>query len=233
MTPLTCRNCGAGLAPDPSARRADLLVCAHCGSVHRPPPGKPVSSPEAAIGAADPVPPRAIALPSRFEVERRDGALLVSWRKGRRAGAVFLGLFAFAWLAMASVSGALPLLVLAPLLGYYALVRGLNRVSFLADASGVRVRQGPVPWPGALRLERGAIEQLFSVEKLSNVRSGSDGRERVRVRRHYRLRARLDDGKRVDVITGLSSADQALWLERETERVLGIDDRPAEGEVRR
>jgi len=234
MKAMTCRNCGAGLSPDTDGRGDDLVVCDHCGSVHQRAIAVAVDAAASVpAGPAPPVAPRQIALPSRFDVQRRDGALIVSWRKGRRAGAVMLGLFSLAWLGMGLVAGVWPLLIMVPLLGYYALVRGLNRVTLHAGAAGLIIRQGPLPWPGARRLEPGAIAQLFSVEKLSTVRSGQDGREQVRTHRHYRLRARLSDDRRIDVVTGLANADQALWLEREAERALGIVDVPTEGEMRR
>jgi len=232
MTPMTCRNCGAGLAPDPTGRRPGIVVCEHCGSVH-----ERASSVEAPSGAgavpATPSAPRRIARPAGFAVERRDGALQVSWRKGRRRGAVTLGAFCLIWSGMALVSGAWPLLIVAPLLGYYALVRGMNRITVHADATALVVRQGPVPWPGARRLARADIEQMFSVEKVSTSRTGSDRDGPVRTRYSYRLRARLHGGRHVDVVGGLGSVDRALWLERETERALGIGDVPVEGELRR
>ena len=230
LSALTCRNCGAGLSPEPGARGDPIIVCQHCGSVHER--DRAARSAEASTDAAA-VEPRRLAPPARFKVEHPDGGLRVSWRKGRRAGAIMLGLFSLIWLGAAGVSGFWPLLLIGPVLGYYALVRGINRLTLHADATAIVLRQGPLPWPGAMRLARADVVQLFSTMKVTRVRDGSDGRERVRTRRSYRVRARLQDGRRVNLVGGLSSADQALWLEREVERATGIADVPVEGEIRR
>lgn len=219
---LRCRNCGAGLPAQGIDRRLGTVTCEHCGGVHEIARGPAVGS--GASAASSPVQRAPIAQPERFSIDRAAGGVTIRWRRGRRRSAFVLAAFAVAWLVLTSTTGLLPLMAIAPLLGYFALVRGINRVVLRADSRELVVRQGPLPWPGARQIDRADIVRLVSVEKLSTLRTGEDGREQVQTHRHYRVRALRRSANSVDVVTGLSSVDEALWLEREVEAALGIDD---------
>ena len=232
-----CRNCGASLELGRIDRTLGTVTCAHCGGLHllATPDGKGPAPPAGA--APRPRTPATrerglVPLPARFDVHRGDGALQVRWAKGNKVGAVLLAAFAAAWGIGAVGSG---LVFLAPVsLGilYLAAVRGINRTTLRIERGGVSVRQGPLPWRGARRdVPREDIAQLFSSEHVTRTNNGSDGHRQVQEYRSYRLQA-IDraGGKRL-LVGGLSSADQALWLEREAEALLGIENVAVAGEL--
>jgi len=226
---MRCRNCGAGLPAHGIDRRLGTVTCEHCGGVHEIARDAAANSPSS--GAAAPAQRVPIARPKRFALDRAAGGVTIRWRKGRRRAAIVLGAFAVAWLVLTSTTGLLPLMAIAPLLGYVALVRGVNRVVLRADPQALVIKQGPLPWPGAQQLARADIARLVSVEKLSTLRTGEGGREQVQTHRHYRVRAVKRSGDAVDVVAGLSRLEEALWLEHEVEAALGIDDAARAGEV--
>ena len=228
---LACRSCGASLDAERLDRRLSVITCAHCGTLHelaRPAPG-------GGPGARSAGPPErpAAALPERFEVARPDGGLLVTWPKGRKSGAIALAAFAAIWAVLTTIGGAWFLTPVSLGLLYLAAVRGLNRVELAVDAETIRVRQGPIPAGGAKRVPRGDVEQLWVSEHVSRSRAGGDRNDRVRERRSYRVTASLRGERSVRLVGGLGAPGQALWLEQEIERALGLRDRAVPGEYGR
>lgn len=234
---MNCRNCGANLEAGRIDRSLGIVTCAHCGSLHglargddgREKGAAPAADPETSVRGARTIP---VSMPSSFDVRRGAGSLQVRWPKGRRAGAVVLFLIGLGWGGAAASSGLIFLLPVALAILYAAVVRGVNRTTLRVDGSRVQVRQGPLPWPGARDVARGEIAQLFASERIRRVRTGSDSAPRVEERREYRLRTKGPDGRERTLIGGLPRPEHALWLEREVESVLGIEDVPVAGEYR-
>ena len=242
---MVCRNCGSNLEAGRIDRSLGIVSCAHCGSLHE------LAPPARGRGAARDGAPRRgagtttgdeeeggrrprgpLAEPPHFDVRRAQGSLQVRWPKGRRAGAVVLFLIGLAWGAAAVSSGLIFLAPVALAILYAAVVRGVNRTTLRVDGSQLRVLQGPLPWPGARHLARGDIAQLFASERVRRVRTGPDSAPRFEERREYRLRSKGPDGRTRTLVGDLRRAEHALWLEREIEAVLGIEDAAVSGEYR-
>lgn len=221
---LACRSCGASLDAARLDRRLSTITCSHCGTLH-----------ELTRGAAPatPVPDRPeVPMPARFDVRRRADGLRVSWPKGQRSAAVMLVLFALVW---AGITGAGGLWFATPaslFFLYHAAVKAFNRTELRIDGASLAVVQGPLPWRGAMRLTRSDIDQLYVTEHVARMRRGGDDGGRVREVRSYRVAAVTREGRKASVLSGLGSPDQALWLEQEIERALGLADRPVGGEYR-
>ena len=232
---LVCRSCGASLDAERLDRRLSVITCAHCGTLHELP--RPTPAPAAGDGPgtrpAGPPERPAAALPERFEVGRPDGGLLVTWPKGRKSGAIALAAFAAIWGGVTVAGGAWFLAPLSLVFLYVAAVRAFNRTSLSVDAESIRVRQGPIPAGGAKRVARADVEQLWVSEHVSRVREGGDRNARVRERRSYRVTASLRGERSVRLVGGLGAPGQALWLEQEIERTLGLRDRAVAGEYGR
>lgn len=237
---MRCRNCGAALDAERIDRRLGIVVCEHCGGVHElggegtDTPAADRSQAAARSAARDAGPERGtVPLPKRFDVRRGDASLQVRWAKGKKSGAVILAIFGVVW-ASASISVGLFFLapVALPIL-YYAAVRGVNRTELRASAGEVEVRSGPLPWRGARRhLKRSDVAQLFAREIVT--RSSMDSRDgrKVQEYRSYAVEALDAAGKRRPLIGGLASPEQALWFERELERLLGVENVGVAGELR-
>jgi len=242
---MRCRNCGAALDAGRIDRALGIVVCAHCGGLHElagERAGAPGSAADAgSVGSGG---TRAVIrdraergtepLSDRFDVRRGDGTLQVRWAEGSKSGAVVLAGFACVWAFAAITSGLILFAPVSLVLFYYAAVRGLNRTELRASAAGVDVRRGPLPWRGTRRhVTGGNVTQLFArevVTRSANMDSGD--RRTVRESRTYSVEALDAAGKRRALVSGLSSPGQALWFERELERLLDIEDVAVAGEVR-
>lgn len=234
---MKCRNCGAALEADRIDRRLGVVSCAHCGGLHALATASGAAAADAvaageggalAAPAERPVAPR----PRGFEVRGEGGAREIRWREGSAVSGIVLAAFAVAWVAMTVSGGFLVATPVALLILYYAAVRAFNRNRLRVDGARLELDRGPLPWPGGKRVPRAEIAQVFARETLSRVHGQDDGRRQVQVRRRYRVAAMTPDGRRLRLVGGLDTPDQALWLEQEIERTLGIDDRAVAGAYR-
>jgi len=145
----------------------------------------------------------------------------------RRHALIVFGLLAAVFVPAlgADIGAALELLVLA---GITALVAGYvglawrNTTRITCGAGLLEIKHGPLPWPGNLSVDSGAVLQLYCQSK--EVRDSSMDT--------YRVMAIVRDRKRPTVLVDdLDLASHALFLEQAIERALGIEDRPVDGEL--
>lgn len=229
---ITCKRCGALIPADDVNLTTLAARCRSCNAVFS-------IADQLGVGEGfTPGPRLDVPLPERFSVEHPGGALRVSWRWFTPV-AIFLAVFALFWNgficfwvagSIASGAGAFALFatlhVLAGVvLAYTALAQFLNTSSVEASYGMITVRHGPLPWPGNQQLSRDAIRQLYCVERMRRTRNGQSVT--------YELQAVKADGASAAVVKGLTSAEQALFLEQELERFLGIRDEPVRGELRK
>ena len=113
------------------------------------------------------------------------------------------------------------------------LVYGPSSVGLQTTRSDDAVRsgshwRGPAgrPWRRARRLPRDAIAQLFARRRPSPLKVDG-GRQRG-----YFLVAIDRDGREHELVEWLPEPNEALWLAREIERMLGLRDRAVFGEHR-
>jgi len=126
--------------------------------------------------------------------------------------------------AVMAVAGLLHLAVGVGLT-YFCLASWLNSTRITLDGMYLRIEHGPLPWPGGLELPTSNIEQLFTKQVVHRGKHGP----------HYsfELHAALRDGSQRKLLSGLSDAEQALYIEQEAERFLGVEDRAVSGEISR
>lgn len=241
---MICRNCGAGLEADRIDASLRVITCSHCGSLHNIPNGG-FDHHSGDISAAETTKPERaestkprnieIALPSRFKVQRTENSMEVTWSAGRLFHGVVLTIMAAGVMRAALTSEVPLLLILSAGLLYYAAVRVFNKHRIRVDAGRLQVTQGPLPWPGVRKLDSKDVKQLFAIERETRIESGNQnnsGNRKNRVRKYYRLSANTHTNGRVTILNGLNDPLQALWLEQEIERVLGIRDEQVSGEYR-
>ncbi len=107
-------------------------------------------------------------------------------------------------------------------LAYYTLALLINITEIKVGPQQLTIRHGPLPWRGNKNLAPADIKQLYCKEKISR------GRRSANVT--YEVRAITSMDTREDLVTGLSNAEEALFLEQEIERFLNIKDQPVRGE---
>lgn len=144
---------------------------------------------------------------------------------------VLLGTLTYAAIAsdgdMPLMQGLAPLIVLTVGIGmaYYGLAGLLNTTHLVIGGGKLSVRHRPVPWFGVRGIPTDCIEQLCGAEHSIPTGTGAATT--------YRLYALLTEGRKSNLLSGLRDSDQALFIESEIERHLGIEDRPVRGEIRK
>lgn len=100
---------------------------------------------------------------------------------------------------------------------YNLIVMFVNSTTVSADADGVTVRHGPIPsW-----FARNAAAKKADIAQLYATRNGA----------LFAVEAGLKSGQAVRLVAPLVTAEQALFVEQQLERVLGILDFPVPGEL--
>jgi hypothetical protein len=107
-------------------------------------------------------------------------------------------------------------------LTYRTLAGFLNKTWIIATGESLTIRHAPLPWRGNRTIAVSDVHQIFCEKVASKGRRGSST--------SYALSVVLADGRKLQLITALPSADQALFLEQQLEERLGIVAAPVGGE---
>ena len=106
---------------------------------------------------------------------------------------------------------------------YWVLTSYLNRTEIIANMEEVSIQHKPLPWPGNKTLYASNIDQLYCKRKILR------GNKSTTVT--YEVYAVSDANTSQILVKGLPESEQALFIEQELERYLGIRDRPMKGEL--
>jgi len=180
--------------------------------------------------------PLDIGLPSDLQFTRHGSGIEFSWRWFEwhvvfmTAFVIFWNGFLINWYSMWDPSKGL-MMALFPLLHvgvgigltYWALAGWLNRTHVVVGQGRMSVRSGPLPWLGNQDLDATALRQLYVQEKVNQGRNGTTVK--------YELHALTRDGKNLLLVRTLKSREQAIYLEQEIEKALGIRDEPVRGQM--
>ena len=210
-----------------------VITCDHCGSLHQiPTDGVVGSGPTDSEGSSPARKPERleIGLPSRFKVRNGVGGFEVSWSAGGAIPGFALAIIATGFAYVALTSDMWFLLIASAGLFYFAATRAFNKHRVRVDGARLEVTQGPLPWPGARKLNASDIEQLYATEHEARTETDEGGKPAAKISKYYRLLAKTRTSGNVAILSGLRDPLQALWLEQEIERVLGIDDKQVAGE---
>jgi hypothetical protein len=221
---MLCPRCGSEIPADDVNPDDRVARCARCNAVF--------SSARPAVAKRAPRPP---GLTVVDDGDRRQ--IVRPWfTRGSPFALGFIALwdgFVVAWYtmayAMASRGGeeargavcmvliTLPHLVVGVGLTYMA-VCSLVKNTTVAEVAGgrLRVRHGPLPWPGNHDLDAAEVRQLYCTEKAAD-----QGRSRE-PGYHYTVNAVLADGRTVPLLTDLDDKTTARFYEQKLEEWLGI-----------
>jgi len=234
LKPLRCKSCGAPIEAGEIDKDLGLVRCSHCGSVFGL-EGLPRHGGDDGFRAYE---RQAVPMPDRVEVIDAGGELHITYR-WFSLKFVFLIVFTviwngfmLVWHGISLASGAWFMSVFGLLhtavgvgVAYYTLAGLLNKTTVRIGMGQLMIQHWPLPWPGNRQLEASDIAQLFSREKISRSKNSTNY--------SYQVHAILQNGKKQRLLGGLTDVDQALYVEQEMERYLGIEDRPVRGEIPR
>lgn len=118
-----------------------------------------------------------------------------------------------------------PLLHVAAGIGisYYALAGWFNRTHILISSAAIEARSGPLPWFGNKKIQSTDIKQLYAKENISESRRGTSVT--------YEVHVITNDGRNLKLLGGLDTSEQALYIEQQIEKYLGIENKPVRGEI--
>ncbi|MBK1827759.1 hypothetical protein [Haloferula rosea] len=227
---LKCRNCGSQLDPADISPQLAAARCRHCNALFAIPTAAPVAPAEA-------IPRPEVGLPKGFTT-RHEGADLVITRRWFTPAVFFLLFFCIFWngfmivwhgIAITQgmwIMSAFGLIHTAVgiAVAYSVLATFLNSTVVQAGPSGIGIRHGPLPWRGNQTLSRDQLQQLYCQEKVSRGKNGTSVR--------YHLTAVTPGNQRQTLIKNITDPDQAIFLEQQIEKHLGIMDTQVAGEFR-
>ena len=242
---ITCTRCGVLIPTDDVNLQHMIARCRSCNAVFR------IADQVMPADTSAPTARSEVSRPESFSVEYSGGALRISWRWYKPISillaVVAVALFGFSRFWMMELSAVVPM-VLAFVMTYMTLTAFVNTTWVEASSQTLSVRSGPLPTltnlsflrpytqlygplpaSGNLSLPRDSIRQLYCVERCD--RFGNSSHRGTII--SYELQAIKADGSPITVIKNLRNTEQALYLEQQLERFLGIKDAPVRGDLRK
>jgi len=163
--------------------------------------------------------------------------ITLSWFGAKTVGATLMAIFlsgaAYMFLSSGSVTSTgsplmiklLPWIYTISGLGflYYTLTTWLNKTHIFVSQNAIEIKDKPLPCFSNKRIETKNIKQLYSKEVLSNSTSGNR-------RSSYELHI-LSFGEDDMRLLNVETSEQALFIEQEIEKYLGIENLKVRGEI--
>ena len=229
-TALKCPNCAAQIQLGQFDSEKGTGQCSYCRTV--------ITLPGAA--KKEPVIKRlTVPLPAGMTIE--DGASgTVITRKWFTVVILFFVFFCIAWdaflvfwygIALSTdapwIMSVFPLAHVAVGIGLtYSTLAGLVNKTWIKAYNGVvSVIHGPVPWRGNLVIPCAEIDQLYCKEKVNHGKNGPQV--------SYEVWALKHDGATLKLLGGSLTDDQAIFIEQQLEKSMGLTDRRVAGEMTR
>jgi len=246
---LMCRVCGNAIPWNNINHQMMIAMCPSCSAVFGiapPDSGQPAPQPKPAAVGVSPRPPASGLSWVHCPREQPPGVnettgpegLVLRWRLFH--GADFLKLIApIILLTLAGLAFLPPfmesllvvvwavqgvLVLIGFLLLYRVLTQIVNTARIRVDNETLECTQSPLPWKGSTRVPVSEIQQVFP-KFVQHVSTSGTGQSVPIDPRGFALYAALRDGSYPEIVRFLKK-DQALYLEQEIERYLGIEDRP-------
>ena len=105
---------------------------------------------------------------------------------------------------------------------YFATCLLVNQTVVSVQDGLLDIRQKPIPTIGSLKVAADTLEQLFVIQEIKSTQHGACI--------FFTVCALKSDQSTIRLIRGFGNLDQALWMEQEIEKTLGIRDRLVPGE---
>ncbi len=241
-----CEKCGTEIPLWPGSQG---VFCQHCGAEQHwapGPDGEQTTEPSLGQPASDRQAHDAeplLPIPDGLEVSD-DGRALTMRRRWFTPAILFLVFFCIAWdsflvfwYSMAFGDDNVPwLMIVFPVahvavgvgLTYLTIATIFNTTTVRVERRRLSVSHGPIPWVGNHRLDLSAIEQLYCEESRSTSTS-KHGHTTTTIT--FDVKVVLKSRKKVTLVSGLKTVNEARFFERTIEGYLGIQDQRVAGEV--
>ncbi len=224
LTALICPACAAPISQEEVHLAAGLATCSGCGAQMN-------LTTRFGLDEA-PVQRRApLALPKGMTFGQTLHGIQITraWFTPAAIGLLLFCMlwdgFLVFWYIMVVESGTRDIAMLLPILhvlvglflSYFAAASFVNRTRVTVERGVLQIRHVPLPWPAPREIATAQIRQLFCKRHVSRGKNG--------LRISWQLWSVTDTGTRHKLLSGLE-LDQALYLEQELEKALGLQDRP-------
>ncbi len=215
----------------------ELQTCAHCGKQYGFTAIGPCPCGKYFFPGGQRFPRGEISTPATVECTRSPGELTIRWRWMSKdalvtiVGSLLIGIVG-GYLTRKSFA---PFVVALACAGLYLGVATRINSTWITGRDGwIRVRSSPLPFRRSVQLRREEIRQLFSRARIKRGPGDSRWHGSGSAYVVYDVVACVaPDEHRVSLVTGMDDANAALFVERELERELGIEDAPVPEELRR
>lgn len=180
----------------------------------------------------------AVGKPRSFKIERTSSGLQIvrTWFTPTVIFLTFFCLFwngfMMFWFSMALSKKAYMMALFGSLHGavglgmLYAVLAGyFNKTYILITGNCLVVKHRPFPWAGEKNIPRQDLKQLYSKESAIKGENGYSHR--------YSVQVISKKGQVIELVSGLNSSEEALFIEQEVEKYLKIEDEPVRGEIQR
>jgi hypothetical protein len=228
LVELKCNNCGSQLKPEDISPQLSAARCHHCHALFALP----------ALAGGGTIARPDVTLPRGMKVEERMDGLTITRRWMDASAwavlvfAIFWNGFMIVWNTTSLVQGIWIMSVFGLLhtgvglfLIYLVLAMFLNSTTVKVTYDAVQSSSGPIPWKGNEKIPKSEVEQFYCTEKVRRTKNGASIT--------YDVHAVLTGNRREKLVQGISNHDQALFIEQQLERHLGIRDMPVSGEYGR
>ena len=227
---LQCPSCASPLPADALESQEEFIKCAYCGSLATL-PGRRRAMP------FQERPPQ--ALPLGMEIQPTAHGVVLT-RRWFTWVVVFLipfclvwDGFLLVWYGMALTTDAPAMALWFPLvhvavgvfLTYFTLACLINRTRLSIERGELVITHGPLPWFGYRRVPGVMIDQLYCKAHITHGKNGP--------RTDYQIWMVNTQGKHEKLHANSLTTEQAIYIEQQIEKALGIRDRAVPGELPR
>ncbi|MBU2880934.1 hypothetical protein KO525_15755 [Psychrosphaera sp. B3R10] len=174
-----------------------------------------------------------LGLPDKMDIKRQYNAMTIT-RKWFGWQVIFLTVFAVVWngiifnnyLSVEAYSELPWIHIIAGIaVTYYAITGWCNVTNIHVTKQQIQISHKPLPWIGNKTIDSHDIKQLYVKEKTSRNRNHNSYSV------SYEVHTITNSGKVTRLLSGLSTSEQALFVEQEIEKYLGIENKLVRGEL--
>ena len=240
---LECPNCGASVPATNINVQETIAVCPACDTVFNF-SGGDVNVGSSAMQATKPKNKfkyDEVRMPNSFDVQETDQKLTISY-SWFSCIAPFLTFFALVWngiifgIFFPAISGfnnlGFPFAFFPLIFGgvgvglvYFNIAQYVNRTYIVIGPKEMQIYSKPLPMPNTQTIKHDEIHQVYAKQRINR---NSDGKRTIT----YEVQAAMHGNQHKKLVGSLSNAEQALFIEQEIEKYLGIDDVRVSGEYR-
>ena len=105
---------------------------------------------------------------------------------------------------------------------YFALANWLNKTDIFVSKENMEIRHKPIPWYGNKIFPVITIEQIYCKERIKSTGHGGFSVS-------YEVRYITKRGEDKILLSQIEKNEQALYIEQEVEKYLGIENQPVRG----